>query len=648
MMHLLRPGLAVFAVQLFWLSIVCIGWSLVCALQRCTKNNFIYKWQDLPAAAKFVIATALSFTLFSVFTVIAYILSLPSWCLGVFYICSLTATILYAFRFGATTYTQSFHSAVKTITAIRLWSPVGTLIVLLLIDLFLTFFIGGFMGADGFIHISKIRHLTLDGFTLTDAYYGTVPETRHTIGVLHTLMTVPSVFGINPITSWYASAVFFKLVKTCAIFYLAWRLFYWKRGDIRIKYAATATILPLALYNSYFISYPAFFVAVWIMVFTVALFDVAEHKNLSLLVISSILIACTHPLASIATALLLCLVVAAWLIFERKLFTRRLALGLLATLAILMSTPIFAATLPNQMTDTAKNFSANDMNYFHVGSLRAFSPTRVQYFDTPAALSWSIAILSALGVIGLFVFIKNRRARCVVGAAVLFAPVVLYNPISFTVLSKHLPIWAIARFTVANQLTLFMAFFGLLFLAASLQKLVRPHLSSATIARLLFVTTLIIFVCTQTYGAVDAAQGKNLSIYDQQRTVLTDMSDIEQALPNDKGAVVLAERTWDSFIIPVVAPLHVVAIHESNSTPAADMTHRSACFDLLYASLDPTLMKQAHVKYVLAKQSETIFYDLAARSPNLKPIKQTATRVLYKFDGADVIAANNPACHFHE
>lgn len=201
---------------------------------------------------------------------------------------------------------------------------------------------------------------------------------------------------------------------------------------------------------------------------------------------------------------------------------------------------------------------------------------------------------------------------------------------------------------VADQLVQVMAFFGLLLLTVSVPKLLKLKIPSKVLTILLLAVVTLIFVFTQSYRSVDDDQERNVSIHSQQAAVLSDIQNIQQVLPNDKYAIVLAERSWDSFIIPVVAPLHVVAIDDDNSTPAADMVHRSACYEKLYATLNPELLKQAGVKYVLAKKSEAVFYSLAANDPDLTPVKHNDERILYKFNGSGIKAANSSVCHYDE
>jgi hypothetical protein len=650
MIHFLQPAVSVLAMQLYFLTIVCIGWALISALAARRKNKQLLDWPALPIPAKFLLAAASGFVLFSIFTIVAYALSLHlAWIVAAYVI-----SLLWASFYIVTTQRRTVFDGIRTIgsgiTSIKLLSPMGLLTIALIIDLVLALFIGSFMGGDGFVHVSKIRHILEHGFTLTDAYYGTAPETRHTLSVLHTLLAVPAWFGIDPISCWYASAAFFKLLRISAIFYLAWRTFGWVAPRQRTSYAALVTLLSLALFNNSFISYPSLFVCTWIILLIVGLFDAVHNRNLLLLPIAGLLIATTHPLAAVACALLLILTGVIYLIFDRQVITKRFVLALAAAGLLLISTPLFTATLPDQMTTESKEFGVADYSYIHVSGLEAFRPTASQYFTTDAFTpmpTW-LWVLSALGVIGLFVFIKKRRDRLLVATILLYVPLILYNPLAFSVLKHELPVWGIARFTAVNQLTLLLAFYGLLMLFYGLSKVSTVFLRENIRLVGLTVVTVVLFLATQTYGVVDPKNLPDKSMYDQQSMIYSNLSAIAAALPDDKNAIVLAERTVDSFMIPVVAPLRVVAIHTNNSTPAADMIHRSACFNKLYTTLDPSLLEQANVRYVLANRNEAAFYNLALANPSLHIAKATPQWVLFSVDSENVPRAHDPVCIFHE
>lgn len=645
-MVLLRPGASVIAVQLFWISIVLIGWTLTQLFVKRDKET-AHRWLGLPFAMQFLIASATGFGLFSLFTVIAYCFALPIWTLTLFYLSFLVGSGVYLLQNR-----RSIVLSVRKLSSILrpqlFFSPLGVMTVIVLVDLGLMFFIGGFLGGDGFVHVSKIRHLLGHGFTLTDAYYGTVPETRHTVSVLHTLMAIPSSFGINPITSWYASGILFKLLKSIAVFSLAWQLFYWVKERLRLQYSALVVIISLAIYSNYFISYPSIFVTVWIILLIIGLFHMVQYRNISLLLLASLLIATTHPVASLAAVLLVGLVGVGLALFERTLLTKKIILGLTGSALLLLSTPLFTALLPNQMSDYTRNYGANGYSYYHIGGLRAFSPVAAEYFATDSftATSWPIWALSLLGIGGLFVLVKDRRYRIVIGALILYVPLVLYNPVIFTALTKVLPVWGIARFTAVNQLTLVMAFFGLLMICTGIGKIVRlrPRISLL----ILTVASLTIFVRMQAFGAIDPKVDRTGSMYKQQKFVYDSLHDLAPVLPDDNNAIVLAEQSWDSFIIPVVAPLRVVAINEANSPPAADMKNRQACFSVLYNTLDPGTLKQARVSYVLVKRSNNALLGLALSNTQLTIQKQSSDYVLFKFNGAGVNTAGNPVCRYNE
>ena len=650
MLGLLRPLLPVLAIQIYWASIVFIGWILTAALLKRTKGSFIYNWKALPFAARFFIATSLGFSLFGVFTLIGYGLSLSAWWLVGFYLAAVLWAVIYAYRNYRVLIKPAIRPLLTSIQSLRLFSPLGILLILSAVSLVLTFFIGGFIGADGFIHVSKIRHLVDQGFTFTDAYYGTVPETRHTLSILHTILAVPSRLSINPITSWYASAMFLQLVKLAGIFYLAWRLLYWTRSNVRSQYAALATIITLGLFNNYFISYPSVFVGSWIILLTIALFDITERHNHTLLIVASFLIALTHPLASLACAFLIALIGLGFLIFDRTFISKKNIFTFGASFVLLLSTPLFTSTLPDRMTDYAKNFAAGTLQYLHIGRFEAFRPASTQYFvsDSFSIAPWPIALLSVIGIVGMFIFIKNRRHRILIGAFMLFVPLLLYNPLTFTFLKKFLPIWGIARFIVVNQLIMLTVFFGILFVVKLTDKLIKSRYAVNFVLPALTVLTLIIFLTMQTFGAIDPVSARHASMYEQQKMVYGNLSSIIHVLPEEKNATVLAELSWDSFIIPVVAPLHVVAINEANSPPAADMVDRSACFTKLYSTLNPGLLKQAQVDYILVRRSESALYNIAIQTASLTPVKQDDERVLFKFDSTSIQSANEQVCTFVE
>jgi len=652
MIHLLQPAIPVLVVQLYWLSIVIIGWVLVRCLLSLSKSRFAHKWPDLPLAAKFLIAAATSFTLFGIFTVIGYLFKLPPWWLGLSYGMALALTFVYCvanfskIRKAILPTTKSLWTGYRTIGIL---SPFSLMLALVVIDLVINFFIGSFIGADGFVHVSKIRHLSTSGFTLTDAYYGTVPETRHTISVTHTLMAVPSWFGINPIVSWYASGAFLKLVKLSAIFYLGWRLLSWMKHKLRMNFASLIVIFSLGLFNNYFNSYPSLFAATWIILLIIALLDVVDGHNIAILLIACALIALTHPITALAVAILMGLVFFLLLVFDRQTLDKRKIWGFIIGFVLLASTPIFAATLPNRMTDNVKNYGVNQSIFYSIGSHQAFKPSISKYFaiDAFTAIPELVVVLLFIGIAGLFIVNKKRPYRIIIASIVLYVPLVLYNPIAFSLLRRLLPDWGLARFGIVNQLTLSFGFFGLFIIFLTINKFFSAKIIRFSVP-VLTVATAIIFIFTQSFGSVDPRNDRGASMYQQQKTTYGNLADITQVLPNDKNAIVFAERTNDSFMIPVVAQLRVVAINEFNSTPAADMQDRLICSDLLYYNLQSDMLKQVGVSYVLTQRQDTNFYGRALKNPQLTPVKENDRWVLFKFNGSGIEPAHQPVCIFNE
>ncbi len=650
-MELLQSPIEVLCVLLFWATVVFIGWSLTRYILSVTKDSFVYNWRKLPLAGQFVIVTAVSFSLFGLFTVIAYILRLPSWCLSTFYIASLIGACTYTgfeIREQGIKTVLNVQQLQRSIQNIRLISPLSIMIILCAGELLLSLFIGGYMAGDGMVHVSKIRHLAEHGFTFTDAYYGTVPETRHVIAVLHTLMATPTSLGFSPITTWYASMVFYKLVFFFTIFYFAWRLLYWAPAKLRSQYAALGVVLALAMFSNYFLSYPANFVVVWVMLLLTALFDVVKGRSYWLLIISSFLITLTHPLAGAACALFLILLGILMLLFSRKTVTWKFFITTASSALILLSTPLFALTLPNRMTDAARNLGAVDFAYYRFGSHIVFLPTQMQYFSYHGLFTTLVFALAWGGIIGLFIHLKDKQYRITLAAILLFVPLLLYNPITFIPLLKALPAWAISRFTVVNQLTVLLPLFGLLFVVYLAKKVLKTRVSDGAYLSLVMVAVVVIFGLTQSIGLVDPADKIKASMYKHQRGNYLELDAVSAALPQVKDSIILASRMSDNYVIPVVSQFRVVAIGEANATPAADMVHREACYELLLKAPDAALLKQANVSYVLASSGDVEFAQRASTSPYLTVVKSTDTRTLYKFDGSTIEPSQNPACTFNE
>lgn len=647
-MNLPFPVSVVFGVQLYWLSIVVIGYICVVALQRLTRDRFISNWSQLPFVAHVVVSVATAFGLFGVYTLVGYALLIPGWWLGVTYLGSLFLAVVAGLTVLRRTVIADCKKLWRAALSIKLLSPSGILLLVLVGDFILSLYMGSFMVGDAPVHISKLRHLLEHGFTLEDAYFGGVPETRHHLSVLHTLMAVPTWFGVAAERSWFLAVSFLKLCKILVVYYLGWRLSEKYSAKTRTAIASSCGLIAIGLFSTYAIGLPTYFAPVWVVLLTIGLLDVMRGKNYWLVIMTSCLIALTHSLIALSAVVLLAFIGIGILLFNRPLLSKKLLLTFLASVVLLLSTPLFTFMLPNRMTEAAKNTGADKLHYIHLGGQQAFKPEVAQITGIEEG-SVILVSLAALGMVMTLLIVKKRGERIVLASALLVLPLILYNPFSFTVLNKILPAWGIQRLAGANQLYLVFVPFGIVLLAELSSRLLsrlRITLPASLPTTAVFCCALIILPLTQTHNALRRGEHAEETYYDRQRITLADMADIKKLAPTVTDVVVMADDP-DSIRLPALSPVHVLAVRDSRATPAADANHRLQCQKLLSNKLEAAVFKQADVSFVLAKIG-TELDDAAKTKPYLRPVNHTSRRVLYQFTGQNAVVASTKQCTFNE
>ena len=647
-MDFIAPFHVIFAIQLYWLSLFIIGFVFIQLLMRRLNGGFHDSWSGLPFFAKTLLSGAVGFVVIGVITVIGYLFMLPSWWLGVSYGVVLIFSISWFIKRGRGEIPYLVKRT-QSLGSLKLLSPISIFMILLLFDYTLSLMVGGYLAGDGFVHLSKIRHLSETGFTYTDAFYGTVPETRHHVSVMHTVYAIPSWFGIDPMNSWFYSLAPLRLLKWLVIFFITWRLL--EGVDIRSigrqNAAACAAIIGVGIGGSYYLNYPGFFVVVWVALLFIGLLDILSRKNAWIMISASILIALTHSLIALAACLFLMLLFVSLLLFSRDSLSKPVATVFIVCALVLMTTPVVSYLLPSQMTESVVNYGLEKYDFFHVGSFTSFAPDITQFTGIVGNLFF--AWLSLIGMMLLLYLVRKKSHRLVVACAILFVPLTLYNPLFSTIIKEMLPIWAQARFVAVNALTLVSLFFGLMGLLLLVGR--KYNLKKNTLLPALLVGSIIIMFATQTFnvdGTAKATADPRDWLLAQQVDSYEKMVNIQNLVVEvEDGAIVMAERYYDNFILPAVAPVHVVAISEGNSTPAADMERRSRCYEEIYESLDAHLLRQVGVKYVLA-QRESPLHDLAVTKPYLRLINGNESSELFRFLEPSGEIESSETCSFRE
>ena len=621
--------------QLYWFSIAFIGWSV---LRRLREKSGWTALRTLPFLANFLLSNALGFGLVGVVTVLGYALHLPITVLVAVYAGALVAAVI-----SVNGNHLSFGRPSKLLLFVSFVLLGG-----LIFDYFLSLWIGGYLGGDAIVHISKIRWIVEHGFSLTDAYFGTVPETRHHIGVTHSLYAIPTWFGMEAWTAWFGSQAYFRLLLWASLFLLSWMMLGHTTRKVRLTLSTVLTIAGILLLSgSYTAQYPTTYSACWVVVFVAGLMYLIRRQvkvGSALLLLASFLIALTHPLTAVAAAFLLAFVCLGTLVFDRRAITRGSIGAVIGSGALLLSTPLFTQLLPNRMTETARNYGLERYEFFHVGDFFARVPTLPQ-----GPLEWSLLILSFIGGLYLFLKARKRAEKVIVVCLGLFAVLVLYNPLVYTLASKVLPAWAINRFGMVGQLFSIIAVpIGIFWIATGILRFTRLKgvRREGVALGLLTAVVLIFSPLVQSFNTASFVKGVSVrKINYNARQLMGAYKNILKDVPD--GTVVFAGR-GDSFFLPAVAPVHVIAISEANATPAADMTHRTKCFESLYATLDPLLLKQARVEYILTQRGSAFDKRVASMASLVKKDSSSWTKLaLYKVSVPTGASSDN-SCLFDE
>jgi hypothetical protein len=645
---MMQQLLSLLIIQLYWVSIV-IGGVVLCRalLARFSGKKSNAVWREYPLPVTLFLGAAAGFTVFVALTVIGYALRLPAWTIALAYVAGMAWAAYYTVRIWRPDVRAAIVTVWQSARSLKVFSIAALLLVVLVADYCLSLWIGGYLDGDSIVHISKIRHLVEQGFTLTDAYFGVGPETRHHLSVTHTLYAVPAWFGIDPTNVWFYSLGFFRLLKWAAIFFLAWHAASWlnkARATYMARWAAVFGIILLS--GSYTIQYPGSYAGIWVAVFIVGLWHLLAYRSGWLLLMGSALVAFTHPLAATASFFLLGIVAVAVVLFDRKLIAKRTVILAAVSGFILLTTPVFTQTLPNRMTEFAKNYGMERYSFYDIGPLSARLPGMPN--DLAAAL---MTLVCAVGYLYLlFKVARTTSQRIVLGSVALFVPLILYNPLLYPLLSQVLPAWALNRFGVVNQLTTIVCFFGVWCIATWLVRRLRqgPGFTAALLALVL----LLIVPVYQSFNRLSATAPMTVTAQNEwSRHFMAFAHD--DLLPKEQGAIVYDNDIYRSFYYPAAASVHVVAILESSATPSADMVSRTKCEAAIRTTLDPSLLKAADVAYVLAWKTEPAFYGLAAAQPFLKdPVTFEAPHGLgevtrYRVD-VGAVAASKDICRYKE
>ncbi|MCH2133544.1 MAG: tetratricopeptide repeat protein [Phycisphaerales bacterium] len=107
-----------------------------------------------------------------------------------------------------------------------LLAAIGIEIILVIADMALGARLGSILGADAVVHVARIRHLLGQGLVNVDPFIGEYFYPLYHTNLLHGLMaSVAQVTGEDPLTVWFSSLSFAKLLIVSGAWYAGWAIF---------------------------------------------------------------------------------------------------------------------------------------------------------------------------------------------------------------------------------------------------------------------------------------------------------------------------------------------------------------------------------------------------------------------------------------
>jgi hypothetical protein len=642
--------------QAYWLSIFLIGVCLLYFLQHFKKFD---KLQKLPLIGKVALSGALGYIVFAPCALLGYLFTMPPWWMAAWYLLLLVSSVgIVVWR--RKSIAADLKSLARWLKGRKLFSVFTLSLIILLVIIAANFLTGGFLDGDGVFHIGKARHLATDGMTLTDFFYGTIIETSHSVTIIHILYAIPVVFGFDAIDSYTAALPFFNIISWLfygwLTLYLVEKIKVALKPESKTSLALAITVFIAVITNSFFATYPSFMATAFLILAIIGILEYVNNKNSLPLYIAAIGLTFSHALYAIIAILLIGLIYVGLLLFskERIKFLRSTIIVICSALFCLAIGPIITFALQKMTGYTPDNMlEYGTSEHWDLGGLYAMRPYLDNFFMVGPM---PLIALSVIGLVTLFIKIKDRTPRVVAGCLLLFLPLTIWNPVVYPLMDGLVPEWIFSRFFSAVFLPKIAVGFGVLgivLLANGLLAKLPGHLSrfikielAAVIVLCVAATNLVIaqpILKTTVYGSENLMIGIQHGAY---RNLIA----LRDNIPQAEDTVFLTTATYQSF--PLVAATNTnvrIFAAKPTSTPG-DSVQRNECMKYLNENWNLSVMKQLGIGYILALPGSQLDLNAQADPDHVQPVEMPTLDYsnLYRLETSGVEPKTEQVCTFKE
>lgn len=593
----------------YWTSFGLIGWAFVRLANSVRRAQTLTKFIiAAPVYARLLLYVVVGFGVIAPFIVLGFAARAPIAYLDVVYLLLAATSAIVAFIAVRNLLAAGWYRAWRRPKMTLVLAGMLILGLVLCVDGGIAYHIGAYIanGNDAYVHMAKIEQLTHGHLSLDDPYFRGVIESRYHVNIIHSLYAVGgSLTGIETINFWMYSNPFFRLLAWLSVFVLAWH--FSPFGNKRL-FAVFATILAVPMFVWAFVAadYPNVAVLTWLAVWLVALSRFIARRDGWLLLLSSLVIGMTHPVYSLGAAGFLLLAGAYLLCFDRAWANRRRIAAWLIAVSVLIMPSLVTVIYPNRLSETTQGFGG-------IATTHTLGGTIIKPI-IPDLSGWPLLLLP-LSLLGYFFIIRsrtNRHERVILGILVVYFALLAYNPFVNILAGDLMPPWLLQRFTFINRLQVIAVVAGLVGLLGWLARYVQVRRDWQRIA-IICLAALPLLVSS--WQGVDMYRKTKMENDSQ----LALMRSIEKLQPKIEHQIVFMP-SGDSFIMPSVAPLHVIAMPDTNASPVANMTIRMGCNDYLLKTLDRSALLTAGVTRVMIGAWHPGLMRLAKQKPYLEII----------------------------
>lgn len=639
----------IICINLYWLSLPAMGYALL-HLARSIKTipepvrliaTFVLRQHIFTV---FLYSTALVFFIYAAISIPFYLFALQVKYLVFIYILLMIITAFYlAILFSKRMFTASNLDFFKLRERSLLTKSLTLLVVVMLIvDFIIALYVKSYPAGDATYHMSRLLNILNEGFNVRTSFFDNLQEGAYHFNVMYALYAVPAkMFSLEPSRVWEYSFAFFRLIQWLAIFTLGFHIFQkWMRANVEaLPLALLGVISAICFFSFHFFiaTYPNQVVVVWLILLVIAMYYYVEKVRGmgSVLIALGAVITMIHPTYALIAACFIGLYLLLSLFINRQAFLEHNArlLTYVATLAILMSGPLYTKLLPSKLNSSQLHLDEPPL-------IHAFG----MYFKQPIDIfpkdyiSFVLLFFGIIAVATVMVVLWRRKVVWPLAFSLIFlSPIVLYTPVAFTVLYQFLPVWILERFSSMNILVYIVIPIGMYGLYAGSRKLffksvmkrdLRYLGRGAYVLCVIAVLALCIPAAVTSYTQLLSVRSFNKETYSRMDMTAKDLSGI---LKDDK--IIVADRT-QSYYLNAIFHIDVVAVEAGHSPLTADATHRISCQSYVMENFRYSDLKAIHADYVVIPTHIELErqHRVADARPYLRIVARNQEFIVYEFD----------------